>query len=323
MLRQLSQLALRKQRCSSLTSLTTVSHNASILNVPSANFAAGIRRVTKESKEADAALDDLLDIPKREPFDPRSSHSISRIKQNGSTLRFYNDVSISPEEDGRYALKLNNQVALTPHNLPLILPNKAYAMMVALEFENQRKYIYPQTMPLTDFALTVTDRLSWDRDSMTENCMGMFVCDSTIYRADSDDYPIMLKQQQKYFDPLFEWMKSEYNIDLKFTYGYNLIDHTPEAMATMEAQIRSLDDYTFAVFESLCRIGKSPVIALAFVKYRINNDQCFRALRLEENVQMEMCGRVEGMFGNVIPEEYAKHQVAAGRTVMNLLNYKL
>jgi len=288
---------------------------------PLARFSTEIRRVTKDAPAEENEEEDAL--PPLETYDPDASCSMKNIKQDGSTRRFYRHVSITPEADGKYALRLAGNIAITPHGFHLILPNKAYAMMVALEFQNQKTFIYPHTMPLTNLALTVIDRVPFERESMTQNCMGILKYDSTCYREDREDAPGLARLQEKHFDPLLKWMKTEFNAPLNHTYDLCAVEQPPQTFTTVEAIIRSMDDYTFAAFEDLTLVGKSVVISLAFIKHRLSIDQAFRAIRLEENFQVKGSGRVEGVYGTVIPEEYAKLKLAAARTGLNLLNYQL
>ncbi len=249
---------------------------------------------------------------------------LRHIKQDGSTHRFYNVVSITPEGDnGAYALRLGGIIAETPGGNQLVLPNKAYALAVQLEFENQTTYIYPHTMPLTNIALTVIDQVPTDRESMTDNIMGILQFDSVCYREDPEDNPGIARLQEKHWNPLLKWMEREFKATLNIVHGMEPAQHPRETVEIIGNMVRSLDDWTFALLESTTVLGKSVVLGLAFLRDRMTLDQAFKAIRLEESYQLQVSGRVDGIYGTSVAEEHARLRLASNRMALHLLGLKV
>lgn len=248
---------------------------------------------------------------------------LRNVKMDGSTRRFYDEVSITPEGAGTYALRLGGHVVMTPDDRPLILPNKHYALLVALEFENQTTFVYPHTMPLTYYAVAVHDRAARDRDAMIESVMGILKFDATLYRDDNEDSPGLVRLQEKHWDPVLEWLEEHHGIALPTTYSMNAMQQPAASVAKFAAIVDAMDPWELLAMDELTSIGKSAVIALAFLQREIDVDRAFRAMRLEETFQLNLSGRVEGVYGTYIPEEHTRLRLAAIRTVMNLRQFKL
>lgn len=295
-------------------------------SLSTAAAAAAATPSPSSAPEQSSSLADLLD--EDEDFMPLSRDSraanLRNIKQDGSTRRFYKTVTITPEgKDGQYALRLGGVIAETPGEKPLILPNKAFARAVQLEFENQIEYIYPHTMPLTNIALTAIDRVPRERHFMEENIIGIFHYDATCYRESEEDTPALCKLQVKYWDPLLRWLHTNYNIEMKVSTALEATEVPEEHVTIIRNIIQNMDDWTFAIFESTVLLGKSVVIALAFMQNRLNIDQAYKAIRLEENYNLQVCGRVDGMYGTKLQEDHAKLRLASSRVALHLLKMKI
>jgi ATP synthase F1 complex assembly factor 2 len=248
---------------------------------------------------------------------------LRNVKMDGSTRRFYDEVSVTPEGSGTFALRLGGHVVMTPDDRPLVLPSKHYALLAALEFENQTTFVYPHTMPLTYLAVSVLDRVPRDRALLTETVLNILQFDSTLYRDDCEDSMGLVRLQEKYWDPILDWLSEAHGIVFEPTYGMTATAQPAGSAAKFAALVTALDDWQLAAMEELTSIGKSAIVALAFLHREIDVDRAFRAMRLEETFQLNVSGRVEGVYGTQIPEEHTKLRLAALRTAMNLRDFKL
>ena len=81
--------------------------------------------------------------------------------------RFYKDVSVTPEEDGGFAVRLDGKSVRTPGASAVRLPNEATALLVAGEYQAQGEHIDPESMPVTRLVdlLKMLGSRSFDRES--------------------------------------------------------------------------------------------------------------------------------------------------------------
>ncbi len=220
---------------------------------------------------------------------------------------------------GRYALRLGGYIALTGEGHQLILPNKEYALLVATEFDNQHTFIYPHTMPMTNLALTVFDRIPRERDEMTQHMVNCCEFDAACYRELPEDNPALNRLYRKHYDPLLKWLKLEFNCPLHVTTDFSPIEQPPQSLAIMANLIKSQPTWNFAILEQACFMSKSVVAGLAFLHGRVNIEQVIKAARIEENYQADENGRVGGMYGNIVGEQHTHLRYAALRVAQNIL----
>ena len=71
--------------------------------------------------------------------------------------RFYKEASVGEAEGGGFALLLDGRRARTPAKKPLVLPTRALAEALAVEWAGQGETIDPAAMPLTRLANSALD----------------------------------------------------------------------------------------------------------------------------------------------------------------------
>ena len=94
------------------------------------------------------------DIFKNQPLDP--TEAARRNMRPQLRRRFYNTVSVEPQEGG-YAVLLDGRPVKTPARRPLAAPTQALAQALADEWEAQREMVDPAAMPLTRLANSIID----------------------------------------------------------------------------------------------------------------------------------------------------------------------
>ena len=95
------------------------------------------------------------DIFKNQPLDP--TEAARRNMRPQLRQRFYQAVSVEPQEAGGYAVLLDGRPVKTPARRTLAAPTQALAQALADEWEAQREMIDPAAMPLTRLANSIID----------------------------------------------------------------------------------------------------------------------------------------------------------------------
>jgi chaperone required for assembly of F1-ATPase len=245
------------------------------------------------------------------------------VKEDGSSRRFYAHVGVTQTTDGQWAVTLDDNMIMTNGGNVLQLPTKELALTIALEFDSQATYVRLFTMPMTLLAFKAIDIVPVRRDEMIQNMKNILRFDTACYRCDEEDYPGLIRLQQKSFDPLLKWISKEFKAPLTFTSEIEAIKQDPQSLQILDAMIEAQSQWNLAIFETIANIGKSVVVALAFTHRKINTQETWQAVRVEENFQISISGRVEGIYGHGIEEEHVRMQVNTCRTCMNLLEKRI
>jgi chaperone required for assembly of F1-ATPase len=124
--------------------------------------------------------------------------------------RFWDAVSVEPVEGG-FAIGLDSRRVKTPARVDLVLPTRALAEAVALEWSAVEGDIDPRRMPLTGLANAAIDRVSADRESFADDLARYGESDLTCYRADGPD--ALVARQAESWDALQDWARRRYEVD--------------------------------------------------------------------------------------------------------------
>jgi ATP synthase F1 complex assembly factor 2 len=141
--------------------------------------------------------------------------------------------------------------------------------------------------------------------------------DTVCFRSPSLEK--LADRQDRVLNPLIDWVNDEYGIQLSKTYSFEPINHPQESVEKLMAMLDELDPWSLAVFDSLTKITKSYVIALATVKGRLNAQQAYIASRVEEELQIQTWGEVEG--GHDIDTSYTKVKILAATVFLRMVHF--
>ncbi|OMO95000.1 ATP12, ATPase F1F0-assembly protein [Corchorus capsularis] len=212
--------------------------------------------------------------------------------------RFYKKVTTRESDDGiGWTVMLDYRTLKTPSKRPLKLPTLALAKAIAAEWEYQQTDgIRPFTMPLMKLACTALERVPLTRVKIIENLMKKFHQDLVFCRApDDNDLTVGVHARQvEKIDPLLEWVASEF--------GYKPIVYTSyfggkqgdELTKAVENVLKNTNDCELAGIDALAAAGHSLVIALGIFRGKLQIEEAIELIRLEEDLQVDKWGLVEG-----------------------------
>lgn len=201
--------------------------------------------------------------------------------------RFYKSVSTA-SADGGYQIHLDGRPVRTPSKELLVIPSKALAEAIAGEWDAQVETIEPAAMPLTRHANTVLDRVTPQRDMVTDEISRYGGNDLVCYRA---EWPADLAERQAgTWDPLMDWTRRRYDANLCAVQGIMHRPQPEEAITRLAQAVTALDDWQIAPLHTITTITGSLVIGLAVVEGEIAPDAAFEAGQLDELYQVEKWG---------------------------------
>ena len=175
----------------------------------------------------------------------------------------------------------------TPAKKPLVVPTKALADAIAMEWQTNGKY-NPSKMPLTSVAYTAIDRIAGQKETIVEVLLVYVDTDTLGYRASGSE--ALAKQQKEQWDPILSWVNEKLGIAWQVTSGVMPIDQMPEVHNTLGKYLSKLTEFELSAASMLASSLSSLVLMLAVVEGHIDAAEAFRLSRLEEEFQAQQWG---------------------------------
>ena len=204
-----------------------------------------------------------------------------------SKRRFYGSVGVA-DDDGQFAVLLDERPARTPAGARLVLPTQALAVAVADEWASQDGDIRPLHMPLTRLAVTAIDRVSTNRAQVVAHVVAYGGTDVVCYRAEGPDE--LAAAQAEGWQPLLDWAAEALEARLKVTRGIVPVAQPEAALAALHCAVDALDvHHLTALADAVPAVG-SLIIGLALLRNRLDADAAFELAHIDEMYQIARWG---------------------------------
>ncbi|CAI0439273.1 unnamed protein product [Linum tenue] len=212
--------------------------------------------------------------------------------------RFYNQVTTRQADDGNgWSVMLDYRTLKTPSKRALKLPTLSLAKAIAAEWDYQQTDgIRPFTMPLMRLACTALERVPITRPKIIDDLMKKFNQDLVFCRAPWDNNLTsgVYDRQVEKIDPLLNWVKTEFGFK-PVVYSSFFGGKQDEGLAkAMEKLLKSTSNCELAAIDALAAASHSLVIAVGIFRGRLDIEEAIELIRLEEDLQVDNWGLVEG-----------------------------
>lgn len=205
--------------------------------------------------------------------------------------RFYTDVTVKEEPQGRASILLDGRPVRTPGKALLILPNPEVAEALAAEWRLQGTEIDPATMPLTRLANSVIDGVTGREDEVVEDIVGYAGSDLVCYRAETPEK--LAELQAKHWDPIVAWSKSDLGAPLFLAAGVMHVAQAPASLEMIRRKLTGLDAWSVASLHVMTGLTGSALLALAVAAGRLSPEEAWAAAHVDEDFQISQWGEDE------------------------------
>lgn len=220
---------------------------------------------------------------------------VSETNRAESTLkRFWKTVGIDIRNDG-IAVTLDKRALKTPSGNTLLLPKekRLAATAIADEWENQEIFLKQHALPMTSITARAIDAF---RDEVTRKQVQATLLDyldTDTICFHHDDPPPLVELQQKHWEPLLEWVRATYGVEVKVFDSVLLHSQPGQTRKVLGNVIAQMDPWEMAAMERATYVTKSFLIALALVKRHFAVEQAALAAQVEVESQIQRWGEVE------------------------------
>jgi chaperone required for assembly of F1-ATPase len=201
--------------------------------------------------------------------------------------RFYKEVTYRKEEEGNLLL-LDSRPIKTPAGHKLFVPTAKLAEAIAEEWQAQDKEILPETMPLSQLAITGIDRVRSERTALIFEVMKFAETDLLCYRADGQSE--LAARQDKHWGGLLEWAALVLDSPLTATKGITHVKQPETSLKALAKHVEALSVDHLTGVQSLTAATGSLILALAVAHGKISGEEAYKLSQLDEDYQIEQWG---------------------------------
>ena len=200
--------------------------------------------------------------------------------------RFYTRAGFSETPDG-FAITLDDKTVRTPSRKPLTAPERSIAEAIVAEWEAQQDTINPTTMPLTRLANSVIDAVGDNVTAVSDDIAKYFGTDLLFYRAGHPQE--LVAREAQAWDPVLFWAAEDFGAHFMLAEGIIHVQQPESSIAAARATLPN-DPWTVAALHLVTTITGSALLALAFLRGRLDADQVWAAAHVDEDWNIERWG---------------------------------
>jgi chaperone required for assembly of F1-ATPase len=200
--------------------------------------------------------------------------------------RFYKTVAVEATDDG-FAVRLDGRSPKSPGGVPLVLPTRPLADLVAGEWAAQQEFILLAAMPATRLAFTALEKTAGVRAGLADEFARYAGSDALCYFADQPDE--LIARQTRSWEPVLAWGEGE---GLIFERASGIVHRAQPAPTLARARelAEALDDFQLIALLSATSLFGSALLALAVQRGRLTGEEAHDLARLDEAFQEERWG---------------------------------
>lgn len=201
--------------------------------------------------------------------------------------RFWKDTTVA-EVEGGFTVLLDGRNVRTPAKALLVVPTKALAEQIRLEWDAQEGEIDPNVMPYTRGANAAIDKVRVQHAEVADMLADYGDSDLVCYRA---TYPQeLVAKQAEAWDPIIEWVHKTYGARLETRSGVMPVPQDQTALDALRARVHALDEFELSAFHDLVALSGSLALGLAAVESLHAPEALWELSRIDEAFQIAQWG---------------------------------
>ena len=201
--------------------------------------------------------------------------------------RFFKSAAVV-EKAGFYHLEIDGKPVRTPARAELAVAWLDLADALCAEWNAQGEWIDPQSMPFTQLVNTSLDRVSVHMDGVRDSILAFAGSDLLCYRAETPK--ILADQQSAAWDPVLDWLKSEYGAIFEIGTGVMPVVQSGDAVEKINQRLITYDAFGLSGLHVLTSLMGSVFLALAVAEKRLEPDAAWSAAHVDEDWQIAQWG---------------------------------
>jgi len=224
------------------------------------------------------------EVAGKSPLDPEEA--VRRTMRGPRRKRFYGHAGVVETSDG-FAITLDDKPVRTPSGRALAAPIPGIADAIAAEWETQKEFIDPLTMPFTRFANSVVDAVVERVDAVADDVAKYLGSDLLFYRAGHPE--ALVAREAALWDPVLFWAADTLGAHFILAEGIVHVRQPETAIAAARAGFPA-DPWSIAALHVVTTVTGSALLALALLHGMLDADQVWAAAHVDEDWNIEKWG---------------------------------
>ena len=202
--------------------------------------------------------------------------------------RFHQQTGVAELEDG-FAVTLDGRPTRTPGKLPVRVPVRGIAEIMAGEWEAQEKHIDPDIMPhvrLINAAVEGTEDVLPD---LKAEILKYAAGDMLYYRADTPRE--LIAEQKKYWDAALQALSAQFDVVFKTTTGIQHQEQPARTLVALEKSLETVGFFGATAMASITSLTGSGLLAIALRYELLTPEAVWTAGHVDENYNVRLWGQ--------------------------------
>lgn len=201
--------------------------------------------------------------------------------------RFWKETSIAAC-DGGFEIKLDARTVKTPAKATMLIPTKALAEAIAVEWAAVEDRIDPTAMPMTRRANAAIDKVTIQHRAVADMLAEYAGSDLLCYRAVTPQE--LASRQADVWDPLLDWAEAHLGVRLSTTIGVMHVQQSDENIRLLSAKAHAMTPFALTGFHDLVTLSGSFIVGLAAIENHQTPEALWNASQADELWQQEKWG---------------------------------
>jgi chaperone required for assembly of F1-ATPase len=224
------------------------------------------------------------EVSGKSPLDPEEM--VRRAMRRPRRSRFYARAGVVETPDG-FAITLDDKPIRTPSGHQVVAPRREIADAIAAEWDAQKEFIDPLTMPFTRFANSVIDAVVDRVDAVTEDVAKYLGSDLLFYRAGHPEG--LVAREAALWDPVLFWAADTLGAHFILAEGIVHVRQPDPAVAAARAALPR-DPWSIAAVHVVTTLTGSALLGLGLLRGVLDPDQVWSAAHVDEDWNIEKWG---------------------------------
>ncbi|VAW19850.1 hypothetical protein MNBD_ALPHA12-276 [hydrothermal vent metagenome] len=201
--------------------------------------------------------------------------------------RFYKKVSIG-ERDGLFSIELDGRGTKTPGKVPVLVPSRKLAQLIADEWAAQETHIEAHAMPMVRLVNSAIEGGAGVVEALRAEIIKYAGNDLLLFRAESPRE--LVKMQEQHWDVVLTGLARQFGIKFHPVIGIVHHDQPQNTIAELAKSLEEADHFALAALVSITGLTGSGLLAIALRGGLINGPDSWAAAHVDEDYNAKMWG---------------------------------
>ncbi len=226
----------------------------------------------------------LNDVDKH--MDDGYGRAQAAVKQQ-QPKRFYENVSVGGR-DGNFYIELDGRATKTPGKIPVVVPSRELARLMANEWQAQAGIIDAHTMPMVRLVNSAIEGGAGVAAALRREVIKYAGNDLLLFRADSPRE--LVNDQELHWDAALAGLARHFGVKFQLVTGIIHCEQPKNTLARLAKSLEGSDHFVLTAMVSITGLTGSGLLAIALRHTLIDAEAAWVAAHVDEDYNARLWG---------------------------------